>query len=51
VKTGQQSKRGGDNNVGLDVPNHNVTYINDANDGDLDDNRSNERGRGGQYSS
>jgi hypothetical protein len=46
VKTGQQSKGGGDDNVGLDVPNHNVTYSGDGNDNDLDENRSNERGTG-----
>ncbi len=45
VKTGQQSKGGGDNNVGLDVPNHNVTYSGDGNDNDLDENRSNEEAK------
>ncbi len=42
VKTGQQSKGGGDNNVGLDVPNHNETNSGDGNDDDLDENRSND---------
>ncbi len=42
VKTGQQSMGGGDDNVGLDVPNHNETYSGDGNDDDLDENRSNE---------
>ncbi len=45
VKTGQQSKGGGDDNVGLDIPNHNVTYSGDGNDDDLDENRSNEGGK------
>ncbi len=31
VKTGQQSKGGGDNNVGLDAPNHNETNSGDGN--------------------
>jgi hypothetical protein len=31
-KTGQQSKGGGDDNVGLDVPNHNETNSGDDND-------------------
>ncbi len=42
VKTGQQSKGRGDDNVGVDVPNHNETYSGDGNDNDLDENRSNE---------
>ncbi len=42
MKTGQQSKGGGDNNVGLDVPNHNETHSGDDNDNDLDENSSNE---------
>ncbi len=42
VKTGQQSKGGGDDNVGVDVPNHNETYSGDGNDNDLDENRGNE---------
>jgi hypothetical protein len=41
-KTGQQSKGGGDNNVGLDVPNHNETNCGDGNDDVLDENRNNE---------
>ncbi len=45
VKTGQQSKGGGDNNVGLDVPNHNVTYSGDGNDDVLGENRNNEAGK------
>ncbi len=39
VKTGQQSKGGGDNNVGLDVPNHNETNSGDGKADDLDENR------------
>jgi hypothetical protein len=39
VKIGQQSKGGGDNNVGLDVPNHNETNSSDGKDDDLDENR------------
>ncbi len=39
VKTEQQSKGGGDDNVGLDVPDHNVTYSGDGNADDLDENR------------
>jgi hypothetical protein len=42
VKTGQQSKGGGDDNVGFDVPNHNETYSGDDNDNDLDEDRNNE---------
>ncbi len=45
VKTGQQSMGGGDNNVVVDVPYHNETYSGDDNDDDLDENRSNERGK------
>ncbi len=45
VKIGQQSKGGGDDNVGLDVPNHNETYSGDGNDDDLDENRCNEGGK------
>jgi hypothetical protein len=45
-KTGRQSKGGGDNNVGLDVPNHNETYSGDGNDDVLDENRNNEGGKG-----
>jgi hypothetical protein len=43
-KTGQQSKGGGDDNVGLDVPNHNGTNCGDGNDDVLDENRNNEGG-------
>ncbi len=43
-KTGQQSKGGGDDNVGLDVPNHNETNCGDGNDNVLDENRNNEGG-------
>ncbi len=43
-KTGQQSYGGGDNNVGLDVPNHNETNCGDGNDNVLDENRNNEGG-------
>jgi hypothetical protein len=46
VETGQQSKGGGDDNVGVDVPNHNETYSSDGNDDDLDEKRSNEGGKG-----
>ncbi len=45
VETGQQFKGGGDKNVGLDVPNHNVTYSGDGNDSVLDENRMNEGGK------
>ncbi len=45
VKTGQQFMGGGDNNVGLDVPNHNVTYSGDGNDKILDEDRNNEGGK------
>ncbi len=45
VKTGQQSKGGGDDNVGVDVPNQNKTYSGNGNDDDLDENRSNEGGK------
>jgi hypothetical protein len=44
-KTGQQSKGGGDENVGLDVPNHNATYSGDGNNSFLDENRKNEGGK------
>ena len=43
-KTGRQSKGGCDNNVGLDVPNHNETNCSDGNDNVLDENRNNEGG-------
>jgi hypothetical protein len=39
-KTGQQFNRGGDDNVGLDVPKHNETYCSDGNDNVLDENRN-----------
>ncbi len=42
MKTGQQSKGGDDNNVGLDVPNHSETNSGDGNDDDLDEDRKNE---------
>ncbi len=42
VKTGQQSKGGGDDNVGVDGPNHNETYSGDGNVNELDENRNNE---------
>ncbi len=45
VKTGQQSNGGGDNNVGLDVPNHNETNSGDGNNDDLDEIRKNEGGK------
>ena len=44
-KTGQQSKGGGDDNVGLDVPKHNETNFSDGNDDVLDENRNNEGGK------
>jgi hypothetical protein len=43
-KTGQQSKGGGDDNVGLDVRNNNETNSGDGNDNVLDKNRNNEGG-------
>ncbi len=45
VKTGQQSKGGGDDNLGLDVPINNKTNISDGNDDVLDENRNNEGGK------
>ncbi len=42
MKTGQQSKGGGDNNLGLDVPINNETNIGDGIDFVLDENRNNE---------
>jgi hypothetical protein len=45
VKTGQQSKGGGDDNLGLDVPINNETNIGDGNDDVLDENRNNEGGK------
>ncbi len=44
-KTRQQSKGGGDDNVGLDVPNNNETTVSDGNDDVLDENRNNEGGK------
>jgi hypothetical protein len=43
-KIGQQSKGGGDDNVGLDVTNHNKTNYSDGNANILDENRNNEAG-------
>jgi hypothetical protein len=45
VKTVQQSKGGGDDNCGLDGPNHNETNSGDGNDGVLGGNRNNEGGK------
>jgi hypothetical protein len=45
VKTGQQSMGGGDDNVGLDGPNHNETNSGDGYDNVLDENRNNEGGK------
>jgi hypothetical protein len=45
VKTGQQSKGGGDDNLGLDVHINNETNLGDGNDNVLDDNRNNEGGK------
>ncbi len=45
MKTGEQSKGGGDSNVGLDGSNHNETNSGDGNDNDLDKNRKNEGGK------
>jgi hypothetical protein len=44
-KTGQQSKGGGDDNVGLDVPNNNETNIGDDNEDVLDENKNNGEGK------
>ncbi len=44
-ETEQQSKGGGDKNVGLDVPNHNATHSGDDNDSVLDENRKNKGGK------
>ncbi len=44
-KIGQQSKGGEDDNVGLDVPNHNETNIGDGNDDIIDENRNTEGGK------
>jgi hypothetical protein len=45
VKTGQQSKGGGEENIGLDGPNHNETNSGDGNDNVFDENRKNEGGK------
>ena len=45
-KTGQQSMGGGDDNVGIAVPNNNETISGDGNDNVMDENRNNE---GGNY--
>ena len=45
MKTGQQSKGGCDDNLGLDVPNNNETNSGDGNDDVLDKNRNNEGGK------
>ncbi len=45
MKTGQQSKGGCDDNLGLDVPNNNETNSGDGNDNVLDENRNNEGGK------
>jgi hypothetical protein len=45
VKTGQQSMGVGDNNVGLDGPNHKETNSGDGNDDVLDENKNNEGGK------
>jgi hypothetical protein len=42
VKTGQQSKGGCDDNLGLDVPYNNETNSSDGNDNVLDKNRNKE---------
>ena len=44
-KTGQQSKGGGDDNVGIGVPNNPETNSGDGNDNGLDENRNNEGGK------
>jgi hypothetical protein len=44
-KTGQQSKGGGDDNVGIALPNNNETISNDGNDNVMDENRNNEGGK------
>ena len=44
-KTGQQSKGGGDDNVGIGVPNNPETNSGDGNDNVLDENRNNEGGK------
>jgi hypothetical protein len=45
VKTEQQSKGGGDDNLGLDVPINNETTIGDGNEDVLDENRNNGGGK------
>ncbi len=45
MKTEQQSKGRGDDNLGLDVPINNETNIGDGNDNFLDENRNNEGGK------
>jgi hypothetical protein len=45
VKTEQQSKGGGDDNLGLDVPINNETTIGDGNGDVLDENRNNGGGK------
>jgi hypothetical protein len=45
VKTEQQSKGGGDDNLGLDVPINNETTIDDGNDNVLEENRNNGGGK------
>ncbi len=45
MKTGQQSKGGGDDNLGLDVPINNETNIGDGNDDVLDEIRNNKGGK------
>jgi hypothetical protein len=41
----QQSKGGGDDNVGIGVPNNSETNSSDGNDNCLDENRNNEGGK------
>jgi hypothetical protein len=45
VKTGLQSKGGGDDNVGVDGPNHDDTNRGDGYDNVLDDNRNDDGGK------
>ncbi len=45
MKTEQQSKGGGDDNLGLDVPINNETTISDGNDDVLDENSNNGGGK------
>jgi hypothetical protein len=44
-KTRQQAKGGGDDNCGLDGPDHNETNSGDGNNNVLDENRNNEGGK------